>query len=127
MSELSPDQASHGPFDPDDLVRWAETYGDPEWWANRAQQLHRRLEDADRRHVERMAPVVEALADARDEVERLREDYDALLELAAAAVRGHTRAIHALAGNLEYPQAERRAYGTWLSRELQAARRKREA
>jgi hypothetical protein len=32
--------ASHGPFDSDDLMRWAETFGDPEWWAKRAQQLH---------------------------------------------------------------------------------------
>lgn len=34
------DEDAHGPFDPDELVRWAETYGHPESWAKRAQQLH---------------------------------------------------------------------------------------
>jgi hypothetical protein len=29
-----------GPFDPDDLVRWATTYGHPEGWAKKAQSLH---------------------------------------------------------------------------------------
>lgn len=34
----------HGPFDPDYLMRWAETYGDPEQWAKKAQSLHGRVE-----------------------------------------------------------------------------------
>lgn len=33
-------EVSHGPFDPDALVRWAESYGDPEWWCKRAQDLY---------------------------------------------------------------------------------------
>jgi hypothetical protein len=28
---LEADCDSYGPFDPDELVRWAQTYGDPEW------------------------------------------------------------------------------------------------
>lgn len=28
------------PFDPDELVRWAESYGHPEEWAKKAQSLH---------------------------------------------------------------------------------------
>jgi hypothetical protein len=31
-------------FDPDELVRWAETYGHPEEWAKKAQHLHKTLE-----------------------------------------------------------------------------------
>jgi hypothetical protein len=34
----------HGPFDPEDLVSWAETYGHPEGWAKRAQAAHARAE-----------------------------------------------------------------------------------
>lgn len=37
-------QSSKGPFDPDELVRWAETYGHPEEWAKTAQQLHADVE-----------------------------------------------------------------------------------
>lgn len=37
-----------GPYDPEELVRWADSYGHPEQWAKRAQQAHgkadRRLE-----------------------------------------------------------------------------------
>jgi hypothetical protein len=33
-----------GPFDPDELVRWAEMYGDPEQWAKKAQRLHGEVE-----------------------------------------------------------------------------------
>jgi hypothetical protein len=29
-----------GPFDPQELARWAEHYGHPEGWAKKAQQLH---------------------------------------------------------------------------------------
>lgn len=32
--------SEYGPFDADDLVRWAENYGHPETWAKKAQQLH---------------------------------------------------------------------------------------
>lgn len=35
---------SEGPFDPDELVRWAEMYGHPEEWCKRAQQAHGRAE-----------------------------------------------------------------------------------
>lgn len=35
MSEFN-----RGPFDPDELVRWAENYGHPEEWAKKAQALH---------------------------------------------------------------------------------------
>lgn len=34
----------HGPFDPDELVRWAEMYGHPEEWAKRAQAAHAKYE-----------------------------------------------------------------------------------
>lgn len=37
-----------GPFDPDELVRWAETYGDPEEWAQKAKAAHIRAEEAER-------------------------------------------------------------------------------
>lgn len=50
--------------------------------------------------------------DLQAEVERLRE-------LAATATRAHTRAIHALAGNCDYPEAERREMGAYLTKELQ--------
>lgn len=33
-----------GPFNGDELVRWAETYGDPEDWAKRAQAAHTKAE-----------------------------------------------------------------------------------
>jgi hypothetical protein len=39
MSVL-PDYDDHGPFDPDELVQWATSYGHPEGWAKKAQQLH---------------------------------------------------------------------------------------
>jgi hypothetical protein len=40
-------------------------------------------------------------------------------ELAAEATRAHTRAIHALAGNTDYPEDERREMGTHLMERLQ--------
>jgi hypothetical protein len=33
-----------GPFDPDELVQWAEMYGHPETWAIRAKDAHARAE-----------------------------------------------------------------------------------
>lgn len=41
------DHSDHGPFDADELVRWAETYGHPEGWAKRAQAAHNRAENAE--------------------------------------------------------------------------------
>jgi hypothetical protein len=38
-----------GAFDPDELVQWAETYGHPEVWANRAHAAHARAERAESR------------------------------------------------------------------------------
>lgn len=38
------DGADCGPYDPDELVRWAETYGHPEHWAKSAQAAHARAE-----------------------------------------------------------------------------------
>jgi len=35
------------PFNPDELVRWAETYGHPEEWAKLAQAAHARAESAE--------------------------------------------------------------------------------
>jgi hypothetical protein len=32
------------PFDADELLRWAEMYGDPEEWAQKAKALHTRME-----------------------------------------------------------------------------------
>lgn len=39
----------NGPFDPDELVRWAESYGHPEEWAKRAQAAHGRAEKIEAR------------------------------------------------------------------------------
>jgi len=36
----------HGPFDPDEIVAWAEAYGHPEDWAHRAQAANERAERA---------------------------------------------------------------------------------
>ncbi|HUR86940.1 MAG TPA: hypothetical protein VMY78_16525 [Solirubrobacteraceae bacterium] len=45
-----------GPFDPDELVQWAESYGHPESWAKRAQAAHARAEDlAEQLHREHAA------------------------------------------------------------------------
>lgn len=52
------------PFDPADLVRWAEDYGHPEEWAKRAQAAHNRAE---------------GLA---EEIDRLRVDLQWLLQFA---------------------------------------------
>jgi hypothetical protein len=48
------------------------------------------------------------------------EEFERLRELAAMATRAHTRAIHALAGNCNYPEAERYEMGAYLTQELQA-------
>lgn len=42
--DLPDDDWNFGPFAPDDLKRWAETYGHPEHWAARAKALHAQLE-----------------------------------------------------------------------------------
>ncbi len=39
-----PEDADHGPFDPEELVRWAEAFGHPEWWAQKAKAFHAALE-----------------------------------------------------------------------------------
>lgn len=44
MSDPHPQHFDSGPFDPDELVRWAEMYGHPELWCQKAQALHVRLE-----------------------------------------------------------------------------------
>lgn len=41
------DELDIGPFDPDALVRWAESYGHPEGWVKRAQAAHLRAERAE--------------------------------------------------------------------------------
>lgn len=61
-----PSSEQHGPFDADELVRWAETYGHPEEWAKRAQAAHARAEAAE---------------------SRLRECQEALDDLMAAVAR----------------------------------------
>jgi hypothetical protein len=45
-----------------------------------------------------------------------------VVETLAEAVRAHTRAIHALAGNLDYPEVERHATGKRLAGLLAEAR-----
>jgi hypothetical protein len=50
---------SHGPFDPDELVRWAEMYGHPEGWAKKAQGLYQSLEALSIRHEALQAYVAE--------------------------------------------------------------------
>lgn len=37
-------ETDNGPFDPEELVRWAELYGNPEGWAKKAQDLCRENE-----------------------------------------------------------------------------------
>lgn len=51
---------NYGPFDPDELVRWAEHYGEPEQWAKKAQQLHAKLDSLETEH----ARIVEELGTA---------------------------------------------------------------
>jgi hypothetical protein len=45
QGDVAPDVLDVGPFDPDELVRWAENYGHPEGWAKKAQSLHGKNED----------------------------------------------------------------------------------
>lgn len=63
-------------------------------------------------HERQARSLVRQVEEQRDEIERLQE-------LAATATRAHTRAIHALVGNCEYPQSERREMGAYLTQELQ--------
>lgn len=37
---LAASGVGHMSYDPDELVRWAESYGHPEEWAKKAQSLH---------------------------------------------------------------------------------------
>jgi hypothetical protein len=74
MGEI-PDWVGDTP-DPDELVRWAERYGHPEGWVQKAQQLHGENERL------------------RAEVRKRRIDPDALLrdDVVEAARRGHDAA-----------------------------------
>lgn len=45
QSNVAPDYIDAGPFDADELVRWAEMYGHPEGWAKKAQSLHAKNEN----------------------------------------------------------------------------------
>jgi len=40
----APDAPECGPFDPDELVGYAERYGHPEEWIKKAQELHGKVE-----------------------------------------------------------------------------------
>ena len=64
---------------------------------------------------------------ARREAARYREALDDAIELAASAVRAHTRAIHHLAGNCDYPAAEQGATGERLADALRGCRDTRDA
>lgn len=39
-----PEDSEYGPFEPDELIAWAENYGHPEAWAKRAQAAHAKVE-----------------------------------------------------------------------------------
>lgn len=69
-----------GPFDADELIRWAEHYGHPEGWAKKAQALHGKVEN------------LEA------EVSRLKHDFplpdDRVLEVARSLSAVLTRVLH---------------------------------
>lgn len=70
---------SHGPFDPDALVRWAETYGDPEGWAKKAQQLHgenERLKATIRRRDKTIERLRAEVAHGRHEIDYLTGKLD---------------------------------------------------
>lgn len=59
-----------------------------------------------------------ALDELRRERDEAREHLDDAIELAASAIRAHTRAIHHLAGNCDYPEDEQAATGRWLANAL---------
>ena len=65
--------------------------------------------------------------ETRAEAARYREALDDAIELAASAVRAHTRAIHHLAGNCDYPAAEQGATGERLADALRGCRDTRDA
>jgi hypothetical protein len=62
-----------GPFDPDELVRWAETYGHPEEWAQKAKAANEHLEEALERREEAL--------EERECYFHALEDIDALIAL----------------------------------------------
>ena len=85
---------SEGPFDPGELVRWAETYGHPETWAKKAQQLHARVEAKER-----------VIVVASEENGRLRAARDELLR----ELRRHAE----LHGQRGYGGDAERAWAIW--------------
>lgn len=85
---------AEGPFDPDELVRWAEHYGHPEEWAKRAQAAHNRaenLEESGRRKVEQLQA---AVADYAEQAEALEVCFDALCQVCEAVVNAHPWRSH---------------------------------
>ena len=77
-SQSGSDEFDHGPFDPAELVRWAEHYGHPEGWAKKAQGLHAQNE--------RLRDEQRALMDSYDVLHReARELWDALVACAEHA------------------------------------------
>lgn len=73
----------HGPFDPDELVQWADLYGHPERWAKKAQALHAEnerlkakaldLHDAAGKAYDALAPF-RAVAEAMDTFDGFSDD-----------------------------------------------------
>ena len=117
------------PVGPDEVFEWsADTI---EWVA---QEIEKEIAD-------RVPDDLEAVSRYRRErdearaaldvvlIERneAREHLDDAIELAASAVRAHTRAIHHLAGNCTYPEDEQAATGSHLGNALLDCRKAREA
>lgn len=71
---------TEGPFDPDEILRWADTYGHPEEWAKRAQAA-----DAEAEKWERLFHEVKW---DRSNVELERDRYETALGRIASA--GHS-------------------------------------
>lgn len=70
---------------------------------------------------------MEATSRLKRERDEAREHWDDAIELAASAIRAHTRAIHHLAGNCTYPEDEQAATGSHLGNALLDCRKAREA
>lgn len=89
-----------GPFDPDELVRWAVLYGHPEGWCKRAQAAHARAEKAQARLVEvererdELVKLVREPGTVGFERRRAEEYREALAQLVVASEPYVTQAAH---------------------------------
>lgn len=109
--------------DPDDLIRWAETYGHPEEWAKRAQGAHARAEKAERdrngwRHEARTAnAALAAMRERAEGAERERDDAVEGVEALEDLVRCVEQVSYeGIAGEVEELDEARRVAGDVLAR-----------